>query len=166
MQQPTPDVPLREEWDAAVGRLLAAAAEGEARLAHLLRVLAGTEGPVAARLLPQEVPAMADLARDLLPVAVPEGRLVEDFLRWVHAVARLCALRATVVHSLWEVRHDGGRTHMHPSWSRIREERHPLTAAELTRTTTALSRVLGAPADELLLRLDKAAPQLGVFARV
>jgi hypothetical protein len=163
MQQSTPGGPARPEWDAAVGRLLGAAAEAEARLADLLRVLAGTEGSVAARLLPQEVPEMAGLVRDLLPVAVPERRLVEDFLRWVHAVARLCALRATVVHSIWEVRHDGRRTHMHPSWSRTREERHPMTAGELTRTTAALSRFLGAPADERLLRLDKAAPELSVF---
>jgi hypothetical protein len=165
MQQPTPGGPARQEWDAAVGRLLRAAAEAEARLTVLLRVLTGTEGPSADYLLPRDVPAMAALARELLPVRVPERRLVEDFLRWVHAVARLGDLRATIVHSVWEQRDDGSQVAMHPVWARAHEARHPTTAGDLTRMTAALSRVLGAPADELLLRLDKAVPELGVFTR-
>jgi hypothetical protein len=40
-----------------------------------------------------------------------------------------------------------------------------MTADELTRTAAAVSRLLGPPADDLLLRLDKAAPELGVFTR-
>jgi hypothetical protein len=79
-------------------------------------------------------------------------------------VERLCALRTTVVHSAWELRDEGGRPVMHPVWCSD-QNRHPLTATELVRTTSAVARLLGAPADELLLRLDKAVPQLGVFTR-
>jgi hypothetical protein len=155
----------RQEWDAAVGRLLAASAEAEARLGLLLRVLTGTEGRSAAYVLPREVPAMVGLAEDLLPLHVRDHSLLDDFRRWVHAVARLCALRTTIVHSVWELRADDGQAVMHPVWSNSEAGGHPMTADELTRTATALSRLLGPPADDLLLRLDKAAPELGVFNR-
>jgi hypothetical protein len=155
----------RREWDAAVGRLLTEAAEAEARLSFLLRALSGTESATAAYLLPREVPAMVALVRDLLTLHVRDHRLRDDFLRWAHAVERLCALRTTIVHSAWELRDDGGRPVMHPVWASNDHDRHPLTPAELVRTTAAVTRLLGAPADDLLLRLDKALPQLGVFAR-
>jgi hypothetical protein len=155
----------RQEWDAAVGRLLAGSAEAEARLGHLLRVLTGTEGRSAAYVLPRDVPAMVGLAEDLLPLHVRDHSLRDDFRRWVHAVARLCALRTTIVHSVWELRDDGGQAVMHPVWSSSEAGRHPMTADELTRTAAAVSRLLGPPADDLLLRLDKAAPELGVFTR-
>jgi hypothetical protein len=163
MRPPAPTA--RRDWDAAVGRLLAEAAEAEARLSFLLRVLSGTEPASAAYLLPRTVPAMVDLVRDLLSLHVRDHRLRDDFLRWSHAVDRLCALRTTVVHSAWELRVDAGGPVMHPAWSSTEEGRHPLTAAELVRATTAASRLLGDPSDELLLRLDKAAPGLGVFTR-
>jgi hypothetical protein len=166
MPAPELHVRARQEWDAAVGRLLAEAAGAESRLAFLLRVLAGTDGPSAAYVLPREVPAMVGLAQDLLPVHVREQRLLDDFRRWVHAVAQVCALRTTVVHSVWELQDEDGRAVMQPVWSSSRDAgRHPVTAGELSRRTAAASRLLGAPADELLLRLDKAAPELGVFSR-
>jgi hypothetical protein len=155
----------RREWDTAVGRLLSEAAEAEARLSFLLRTLSGTESATAAYLLPRAVPAMAGLVRDLLSLHVRDHRLRDDFLRWTHAVERLCALRTRIVHSAWELRDEGGRPVMHPVWCSDDEDRHPVTAAELARTTAAISRLLGAPADDLLLRLDKAVPQLGVFTR-
>jgi hypothetical protein len=155
----------RREWDAAVGRLLSEAAEAEARLGFLLRALSGTESATAAYVLPRAVPAMVDLVRDLLSLHVRDHRLRDDFLQWAHAVDRLCALRTTIVHSAWELRDEGGRAVMHPVWSSNYEDRHPLTAAELVRTTAAVTRLLGAPADDLLLRLDKAVPRLGVFTR-
>ena len=155
----------RQEWDTAVGRLLSEAAEAEARLSFLLRALSGTESATAAYLLPRAVPAMVELVRDLLTLHVRDHRLRDDFVRWTHAVDRLCALRTTVVHSAWELREEGGRPVMHPVWASDDGNRHPLTAAELVRTTAAVTRLLGAPADDLLLRLDKAVPQLGVFTR-
>ena len=155
----------RREWDAAVGRLLGEAAEAEARLGSLLRVLSGVEPAGAAYVLPRAVPAMVGLVEDLLSLHVRDHRLRDDLLRWAHAVDRLCALRTTIVHSAWELRDDSGDAVMHPVWSSSEDGRGPLSAAELTRTTTAVCRLLGRPADELLLRLDKAAPQLGVFAR-
>jgi hypothetical protein len=153
----------RQEWDAAVGRLLAESSHAEARLGTLVRVLAGADGPAAAYVLPREVPAMAGLVEDLLPLHVRDQRLLDDLRRWVHAVSRLCALRTAVVHSTWEPLAD--RAAMQPVWSRSDVARHPMTAGELSRTTLALSGLLGGPADELLLRLDKVAPELGVFTR-
>jgi hypothetical protein len=155
----------RQEWDAAVGRLLSEAAEAEARLSFLLRALSGTESATAAYLLPRAVPAMVGLVRDLLALHVRDHRLRDDFLRWAHAVERLCALRTTIVHTAWDLRDEGGRPVMHAVWSSDDEDRHPRTAAELVRTTAAVTRLLAAPADDLLLRLDKAVPHLGVFTR-
>jgi hypothetical protein len=165
MPAPTLDGDPRQEWDAAVGRLLAEAAGAESRLALLLRVLAGTDGPRAAYVLPREVTAMVTLAGDLLPLHVRERGLLDDFRRWVHAVSQVCALRDRVVHSVWELRDDGGRAVMQPVWSSSDAGRHPVTAVELARTTSSATRLLGPPADELFLRLDKAAPVLGVFLR-
>ncbi len=165
MPIPERDGHPRREWDAAVGALLCEAAGAESRMASLLRILAGVDGPGAALVLPRGVPAMADLVEDLLPVHVRDRRLLDDFRRWAHAVARLCALRTTIVHSVWELRNEGDRAVMHPVWSGSDAERHPMTHGELTRTTSAAARLLGPPADELLLRLDKAAPELGVFSR-
>ena len=158
------DVHLRQTWDAAVGRLLADSAAAEARMSALLRILAGVDGPGAAAVLPRGVPAMVAIAEDLLPVHVRDRRLLDDFRRWVHTVARLCDLRATVVHTVWEPRHEDGRAVMHPTWSGD-PGRHPMTPGELSRTTAAIARPLGTPSDDLLLRLDKAAPELGVFSR-
>ncbi len=155
----------RRDWDATVGHLLAESAEAEARLSSLLRILTGVEGPAAAAVLPRDVPAMVTLAEGLLPVLVADRRLLDDLRRWVQAVARLCALRTTVVHAVWEPRNDDGRPVMHPVWSGAGTDRHPMTAGELGRTTTAVARHLGGPADDLLVRLDKAAPELGVFSR-
>jgi hypothetical protein len=159
------DVRPRQDWDAAVGRLLSEAAGAEARIAALLRVLAGVDGPAAAAVLPREVPAMVAVAEDLLPVHVRDRRLLDDFRRWVQAVARLCALRTAVVHAVWELRYEDARPVMHPAWSSGATDRHPMTAGELARTTAAVARHLGPPADDLLVRLDKAAPELGVFSR-
>ena len=159
------DVHLRQTWDAAVGRLLAESAAAEARMGALLRILAGVDGPGAAAVLPREVPAMVAVAEDLLPVHVRDRRLLDDFRRWVHTVARLCELRATVVHTAWEPRHEDGRAVMHPTWSGRDPGRSPMTPGELSRTTAAVARPLGTPSDDLLLRLDKAAPELGVFSR-
>ena len=159
------DVHLQQAWDAAVGRLLAEAAAAEARMSGLLRILAGVDGPGAAAVLPRDIPAMVTIAEDLLPVHVRDRRLLDDFRRWVHTVARLSALRATVVHTVWEPRLEDGREVMHPTWSGSDPGRHPMTPGELSRTTTAVARPLGAPSDDLLLRLDKAAPELGVFSR-
>jgi hypothetical protein len=155
----------QQDWDAAVGRLLAEAAEAEARMAALLRILAGVDGPAAAAVLPRGVPAMVAVAEDLLPMHVRDRRLLDDFRRWVQAVGRLCALRTSVVHAVWEPRSEDGRPVMHPAWSGDGTQRHAMTAGELSRTTSAAARPLGPPADELLLRLDKSAPELGVFSR-
>jgi hypothetical protein len=155
----------RQQWDAAVGQLLAEAAGAESRLAALLRILTGVDGPAAASVLPRDVPVMVGLAEDLLPAHVRDRRLLDDFRRWAHAVGRLCALRTTVVHAVWEPRAEGGRTVMHPVWSSSDAGRHPMTAGELSRTTVAAARQLGPSSDELLLRLDKVAPELGVFSR-
>ena len=159
------DVHLRQAWDAAVGRLLAEAAAAEARMSALLRILAGVEGPAASAVLPRDVPAMVAVAEDLLPVLVRDRRLLDDFRRWVHTVARLCALRTTVVHTVWEPHHADGRAVMQPTWSGGDPGRHPMTPGELSRTTSAVARPLGTPSDDLLLRLDKAVPELGVFTR-
>ena len=159
------DAHPRLAWDAAVGRLLAEAAGAEARMSALLRILAGVDGPAASAVLPRDVAGMVGVAEDLLPVLVRDRRLLDDFRRWVHAVARLCELRATVVHSVWEVRDEDGGAVMHPVWPGGGAGRHPMTPGELSRTTSALARPLGTPADDLLLRLDKAAPELGVFSR-
>ena len=160
--QPGPSSQAWLDWDAAVGRLLREASGAEARLTSLLRVLSGMDGPVAARVLPRDVPGMTAVARDLLPVHVRDPHLLDDLVRWVHAVGRLCELRAAVVHSLWE---PAGDESMRAVWSGAPDLPHPRTAAELGRTTAALSRFQGAGADELFLRLDKAAPELQVFAR-
>lgn len=165
MPAPAIDAQPRRDWDAAVGRLLREAAEAESRMAALLRVLAGVDGPAAASVLPREVDAMVGMAEALLPLHVRDRRLLDDFRRWVHAVARLCALRTTVVHSVWELRDEDGHAVMHPAWSSGGADRHPMTPGELADTTAAVSRLLGAPADDLLLRLDKAAPELGVLSR-
>ncbi len=165
MPAPGTDAHPRQAWDAAVGRLLAEAAAAEARLGLLLRILAGVDGPAASAVLPRDVQRMTGLVEDLLPVHVRDRRLLDDFRRWVHTVARLCALRATVVHTVWELRHDDGRAVMHPTWSGGDPDRHPLSPGELSRTTAAVARLLGAPSDDLLLRLDKAVPELGVFSR-
>lgn len=165
MPAPAIDARPRQDWDAAVGHLLTEAACAEARMAALLRILAGVEGPAAAAVLPREVPAMVAVAEDLLPVHVRDRRLLDDFRRWVQAVDRLCALRSRVVHAVWELRTDDGDPVMHPAWSSGATDRHPLTAGELARTTRAVTRHLGPPSDDLLLRLDKAAPELGVFSR-
>ncbi|SDF43132.1 hypothetical protein SAMN05660662_2196 [Blastococcus aurantiacus] len=158
------DAHPRQAWDAAVGRLLAEAAAAEARMSSLLRILAGVDGPAASAVLPREVPAMVGVVEDLLPVHIRDRRLLDDFRRWVHAVGRLCALRATVVHAVWELRPEDGGAVMHPAWSRADTGRHPMTPAELSRTTNAVARLLGPPSDDLLLRLDKAVPELGVFS--
>ena len=155
----------RQAWDAAVGRLLAEAAAAEARMSSLLRILAGVDGPAASAVLPRDVAAMVGVAEDLLPVHVRDRRLLDDFRRWVHTVARLCALRTTVVHAVWELRSEDDRAVMHPAWSSTDPGRHPMTPGELSRTTSALARMLGAPSDDLLLRLDKAVPELGVLSR-
>ncbi|MDT0275099.1 hypothetical protein [Blastococcus goldschmidtiae] len=155
----------QQDWDAAVGRLLAEAAGAEARMASLLRILTGVDGPAAAAVLPRDVPAMVVVVEDLLPVLVGDRRLLDDFRRWVHAVARLCALRTTVVHAVWERRSEDGRSVMHPVWSSGDGRRHPMTAGELARTITAVARPLGPSSDDLLLRLDKAAPELAVLSR-
>jgi len=157
--------PTRQEWDAAVGRLLTEAAAAEARMGSLLRILVGVDGPAAAAVLPRDVPAAARAVEELLPVHVRDRRLLDDFRRWVHAATRLCALRATVVHAVWELRHEDGRAVMHPVWSGSDPGRHPMTPGELSRTTAAVCTQVGTPSEELLLRLDKAAPELGVFSR-
>jgi hypothetical protein len=154
----------RRNWDAAVGRLLAESAQAEARLGVLLRVLAGTDGPGAAYVLPRDVPAMVGLVEDLLPLHVSDQRLLDDVRRWLHAVSRLSGVRTTVVHSAWEPGDDAGEEAMHPVWSRSDVGRHPMTAGGLTRTVAALSALLDGPGDDLLVRLDKAAPALGVFS--
>jgi hypothetical protein len=159
------DTHPRQAWDAAVGRLLAEAAGAEARLGALLRILAGVDGPAASAVLPRDVTGMVGVAEDLLPVLVRDRRLLDDFRRWVHAVARVCSLRSTVVHSVWELRYEDSRAVMHPIWSGGDPGCHPMTSGELFRTTVAVARPLGAPSDDLLLRLDKAAPELGVFSR-
>lgn len=159
------DARPRQDWDAAVGRLLSEAAGAEARIAALLRVLAGVDGPAATAVLPRDVPAMVSVAEDLLPVHVRDRRLLDDFRRWVQAVARLCALRTAVVHAVWELRHEDAGPVMHPVWAGGAADHHPMTAGELARTTSAVARHLGPPSDDLLVRLDKAAPELGVFSR-
>jgi hypothetical protein len=83
----------------------------------------------------------------------------------VQAVARMCTLRTAVVHAVWELRVVEGRVVMHPAWSSGDAAPHAMTPGQLSRTTSAAARPLGAGSDDLLLRLDKAAPELGVLSR-
>ncbi|MGY1682410.1 hypothetical protein [Geodermatophilus sp. SYSU D01176] len=153
-------------WDAAVAQLVRVAVDAEARLARLVRVLTRLDHPAAAVLLPAQVSTTADVADRLVTVVVRDPRLRDDLRGWVTAVTRLCRLRDTVVHTVWE-RGEGDReSTMWPVWSPDPLEPARTTATELRRTLSALSRRCGPASDELLLRLDKSQPELEVYSRV
>lgn len=166
MQLPESDESDLQAWDMAVAQLVRVAVDAEARLVRLVRVLTQLDHPAAAVLLPAGIPATSEVADRLLTLVVRDPRLRDDLRGWLTAVSRLCCLRDTVVHTVWE-REEGerGTSTMWPVWSPDPLEPARTTATELRRTLSALSRRCGSASDELLLRLDKSQPELGVFSR-
>ncbi|MGY1684236.1 hypothetical protein ACI8AV_05090 [Geodermatophilus sp. SYSU D00804] len=150
------------EWEAAVGRLVAAAASAERAVSRLARALSGIDRVAAPYLLPLELDALVRLIRNLMPLRVRDRRLNDDVVDWTHQVRKLYAVRTTVVHTVWEPAH--GEPGMRPAWSNAGVAEHPLTVAELTRTVDRIATLCGDPLDRLLQRIAEAAPALAAAA--
>ncbi|HST99296.1 MAG TPA: hypothetical protein VLJ85_16740, partial [Geodermatophilus sp.] len=95
---------------------------------------------------------------------VRDRRLNDDVLEWTHQVRKLYAIRTAVVHTVWQdtdadLDRDEG---MSPVWSNAGIAEHPLTLAELTRTTRRLTDLCGDPLEELLQRIADLAPALRI----
>ncbi|MGY1644401.1 hypothetical protein ACI782_25120 [Geodermatophilus sp. SYSU D00703] len=155
-------------WDAAAGRLVHAAAVAERAVSQLARALSGVDEKSAPYLLPLELDALVRIIRNLMPLHVRDRRLNDDVLEWTHQVRKLYAIRTAVVHTVWaDAGSDGGGRlgdddGMRPVWSNAGVADHPLTVADVERTTRRLTDLCGRPQEELLRRIAELAPALRI----
>jgi hypothetical protein len=155
-------------WDGAVGRLVGAGAGAERAVARLARGLSGMDEKSAPYLLPLEFDALVRIIRNLMPLHVRDRRLNDDVLEWTHQVRKLYAIRTAIVHTVWvDASGDGGAAlgddeGMRPVWSNAGVADHPLTVADLERTTARLTHLCGRPQEELLRRIAEHAPALRI----
>lgn len=156
---PTPAaVPHDTDWDVAVGRLVHASALAERSVSQMARLLSGVDPVSAPYLLPLELEALVRTVRNLMPLRIRDRRLNDDVLEWTHQVRKLYAVRTAVLHTVWaEPDADGGRR---PVWSNAGVGEHPMTVAELDRTTDRLTALCGGHWESLLRRIAERDPRL------
>lgn len=147
-----------ENWDVAVGRLVTAAVLAERAVSQMARLLSGVAPVNAPYLLPLELEALVRIIRNLMPLHVRDRHLNDDVLEWTHQVRKLYAVRTAILHTVWGEPQgaDAGRL---PEWSNAGVAEHPMTVAELTRTTDRLTAMCGAPWEKLMGRIAERAPQ-------
>ncbi len=146
-------------WDVSVGRLVTAAALAERAVSQMARQLSGVDPVNAPYLLPLELEALVRLIRNLMPVHVRDRHLNDDVLEWTHQVRKLYAVRTAILHTVWGEPQDGAEGGRLPTWSNAGVGEHPMTVAELTRTTDRLTALCGAPWEKLMGRIAERAPQ-------
>ncbi|MFW3172815.1 hypothetical protein [Geodermatophilus sp. CPCC 206100] len=151
-----------DDWHQAVGRLVSAAAVAERAVSQLARALSGVNERSAPYLLPLELDALVRIIRNLMPLHVRDRRLNDDVLEWTHQVRKLYAVRTAVVHTVWQDTDADSDEGMHPAWSNAGIADHPLTVAELVRTTRRITDLCGDPLEQLLRRVAELAPALRI----
>jgi hypothetical protein len=148
------------DWDVAVGRLVHAAALAERSVSQMARVLSGVDPVSAPYLLPLELEALVRTVRNLMPLRIRDRRLNDDVLEWTHQVRKLYAVRTAIVHTVWADPVAGDGDGREPVWSNAGVAEHPMSVAELDRTTDRLTVLCGEPWESLLRRIAERDPRL------